>query len=77
MTFMKLKNEEEIAIWDRAYRLRKNRNQVLSDQAYFAGGTVGLLVSLALKSNPAFGSLVGSTGSLVLMGLHNNMGAHS
>ena len=77
MTFMKLKNEEEIAIWDRAYRLRKNRNQVLSDQAYFAGGTVGLLASLALKSNPAFGSLVGSTGSLVLMGLHNNMGARS
>ena len=73
MTYGRIKSASYEAVYDRSYRLRKNRTQVNADQGYILGGVIGLVASSVTKANPVVGSLVGMTTGLVGVGVYNNM----
>jgi len=72
MTYKKLEDQTYDAVYDRAYRIRKNHTQVKSDQGYVLGGVVGLAASAFTKTSPVFGGLVGMSTGLVGVGIYNN-----
>lgn len=73
MTYMKIRNEEDqYKIWDRCYRLRHNRSQVLVDQASIIGGVGGAAVSAATGNGALFGGLVGMSSGILAAAIFNN-----
>lgn len=73
MTYMKIKNEkDEYKIWDRCYRLRYNRCQVLVDQAAIIGGVGGAAAGAATGSGALFGGLVGMSSGIIAAAIYNN-----
>lgn len=72
MTYKTFRDQSNDAVWDRAYRMRKNQNQIRCDRGYIAGAATGLTVSLLRNTNPMFGSFVGMSAGLIGMGIYNN-----
>ena len=64
-------NITEEGYFDRAYRLRYNRDQVRTDRASLAGTFGGLTGALALGASPVSGAVVGLVGATVLAGMFN------
>ncbi|KAJ7394197.1 hypothetical protein OS493_003880 [Desmophyllum pertusum] len=62
-------------MFDRAYRLRFNRNQVRVDQASILGSLGGAGGALLLGSSVVSGAVVGLVGGTVAMGLYNTVAA--
>ena len=58
---------------DRAYRVRKNQNQIRVDRGWIAGGAIGSLFFTLSATNPLFGELVGSSLGLLGTAYYNNM----
>lgn len=73
MTYKKFTDQSYDAVWDRAYRVRKNRNQVRVDRAFVTGGVLGSMVMTLRAANPLFGELVGSSIGLLATAYYNNM----
>ena len=73
MTYQKFRDQTEEQVWDRAYRVRKNRNQIRVDRGWLVGGAVGSMVFTLTATNPLFGELVGSSIGLLSTGYYNNM----
>jgi len=72
MTYAKIANQEEPAIYDRCYRLRNNRGQVRVDRASVVGLVGGSGLSIALKKCPVTGGLLGMTAGVIGMAVYNN-----
>ncbi|XP_053396567.1 uncharacterized protein LOC123551103 [Mercenaria mercenaria] len=73
ITYMKIRSEEDsYKIWDRCYRLRYNRGQVLVDQASVIGGVGGAAVGAATSSGALFGGLVGMSSGILAAAIVNN-----
>jgi len=73
MTYSKFRDQTYEQVWDRAYRVRKNRGQVRADQGYIAGGVIGSLVTTLTASNPLVGELVGSSIGILGAAYYTNM----
>lgn len=73
MTYKKFLDQTEEAVFDRAYRVRKNRNQIRVDRAYIVGTVVGSTLGTLTMVNPLFGELAGSSIGLLGTTYYNNM----
>ena len=73
MTYSKFRDQTYEQVWDRAYRVRKNRGQVRADQGYIAGGVIGSLATTLTASNPLIGELVGSSIGILSAAYYTNM----
>jgi len=72
MTYARIYNQSEEAVYDRCYRLRNNRGQVRVDQASIVGLLGGGGLSIALKKCPMFGGLIGMSIGVLGMAFYNN-----
>lgn len=73
LTYLKLRTEEDpYKVWDRCYRLRYNRCQVLVDQASFVGGVAGTAAATSMASGALFGGLVGMSSGILAAAVYNN-----
>ena len=57
--------------YDRAYRLRKNRNQVRVDRGTYLGTAAGIAGALGMGASVSSGAVVGMVAGTVLGGLYN------
>ena len=73
MTYAKFRDQTEEQVKDRAYRVRKNLNQMRVDRGWIAGGAVGSIVFTLSVTNPLLGELVGSSIGLLGTAYYNNM----
>lgn len=74
MTYMKIRKEEDpYKIWDRCYRLRHNRGQILVDQSSVVGGVGGAAIGAATSSGALFGGLVGMSSGILAAAVYNNV----
>lgn len=73
MTYKRFLDQTEEAVFDRAYRMRKNRNQIRVDRSYIVGGVFGSTIFTLTMANPLFGELVGSSVGLLGAAYYNNM----
>ena len=73
MTYMRLRSvETEEAVWDRCYRLRKNRGQVRVDQASLVGAVAGMAsASFSASASTMFGGVVGMSSGIILAAIVN------
>lgn len=73
-TYMKVRNEEDpYKSWDRCYRLRHNRGQILVDQSSIVGGVGGAAVGAATANGALFGGLVGMSSGILAAAIYNNV----
>jgi hypothetical protein len=72
MTYARIHNATEEAIYDRCYRLRCNRKQVRVDQASVVGLVAGGATSIVLGGCPMYGSLLGMSLGVLGMAVYNN-----
>jgi len=63
----------EESIYDRSYRLRKNRGQVRVDRGWLVGWVGGAGLSMALKKCPVFGSMVGMSAGVIAAAYYNGV----
>ena len=73
MTYVKFRDQTEEQVKDRAYRVRKNLNQMRVDRGWIAGGAVGSIVFTLSVTNPLLGELVGSSIGLLGTAYYNNI----
>jgi len=71
MTYGRVRNLEQDAIYDRCYRLRHNRTQVKVDRASFVGLIAGGGLGIALGGCPMYGGLVGMSAGVLTMAAYN------
>ena len=58
--------------YDRAYRLRKNRNQVRVDRGSYLGALAGVGGALGMGASVSSGAVVGMVGGTILAGIYNS-----
>lgn len=73
MTYSKFRDQNYEQVYDRAYRVRKNLNQMRVDRGWIVGGAIGSMVLTLSVANPLLGELVGSSIGLLGTGYYNNM----
>ena len=64
-------NIGDSGFYDRAYRLRKNRNQVRVDRGTYLGTAAGIAGALGMGASVSSGAVVGMVAGTVLGGLYN------
>lgn len=64
---------DDDGMFDRAYRIRYNRNQVRVDQASILGSVGGAAGNLLLGGSAVSGAVVGLVGGTMAMGLYNTI----
>ena len=57
--------------FDRAYRLRKNRNQVRVDRGSYLGALAGVAGAFGMGASLSSGAVVGMVGGTILAGVYN------
>lgn len=74
MTYMRERSADidEDGFYDRAYRLRKNRNQVRIDRGTYLGTMAGVAGALGMGASISSGAVVGMVAGTVLGGLYNS-----
>ena len=65
-------NIDADGFYDRAYRLRKNRNQVRVDRGTYVGTIAGVAGALGMGAPISSGAVVGMVAGTVLGGLYNS-----
>jgi hypothetical protein len=68
-------NAEEVAVYDRCYRLRNNRGQVRVDRASVVGAVGGSVLALPAGICPILGALLGMSTGIASMAVYNNTGS--
>ena len=64
-------NIDSDGFYDRAYRLRKNRNQVRVDRGTYLGTVAGIAGALGMGASVSSGAVIGMVAGTVLGGLYN------
>lgn len=72
LTMYLMRNEDDYKIWDRCYRLRNSKNQVLVDQESVLGAVVGAGVGSYTGNGAVFGGLLGMSGGIILATIYNS-----
>ena len=71
LAHLRLHNQQAITIYDRAYRLRYNFNQVRADRFSVLGSLAAAGAAYYMGENPQQGALFGFAGGCVLAGVYN------
>lgn len=75
-TYLRLRDQTDIQVWDRAYRLRHNEKQVRVDKWMYAGLAVGGLAGSLLTAPRMMAAIYGASmacGPALFGGMANNM----